>query len=434
MTRPVIFWFRRDLRLHDNHGLFEALSSKAKVIPVFIFDTNILSKLEFKDDKRVTFIYDNVRQLQEKVREYGSELIIKYGVPWEIFEELCEQYNPSRVYTNRDYEPYARLRKPRVEEVLQQHEATLHSCKDHVIFEQEEILTKEGKPYTVFTPYSKSWKTRLSNNRLPRYPSQDHLSNLFPLPKSISPSLEDIGFTRNDFEIPSQIPDENILLHYKELRDFPARQGTTHLGIHLRFGTVSIRDIIELAKHYEPWLGELIWREFYIQVLWHFPHVAKGPFRKEYENIPWRNNEAEFKAWCEGKTGFPLVDAGMRELNRTGYMHNRVRMVVANFLTKDLLINWQWGERYFAQRLLDYELASNNGGWQWSAGTGTDAAPYFRIFNPISQQEKFDPDFEYIRMWIPEFGTEAYPKPIVDHKMARERCLEAYKVAREGLS
>lgn len=442
-----VFWFRRDLRLHDNAGLYEALKGEHPVLPLFIFDRNILDELEERDDARVTFIHSVMRDIKDQLQEKGSDLLVYYGKPEEVWPEILEEYKVAAVYTNRDYEPYARKRDEAIAEMLEEKDIPFHSFKDQVIFEEEEILTKAGGIYTVFTPYSKTWKEKLKEKMdtveidgeeqdisfyLKPYPTEKYADNLCIIDDELSfPKLEDMDFELSSIPIPLDSVKRGLIKNYDKTRNFPAKEGTTRLGIHFRFGTISIREKAYRASQLnETFLNELIWRDFYSQILANFPKVVNESFRAEYDFIEWRNKEDEFEAWCEGKTGYPIVDAGMRQLNETGYMHNRVRMVTASFLTKHLLIDWRWGEAYFARKLLDYDLASNNGGWQWAAGSGTDAAPYFRIFNPTSQMDKFDKDRKYIKRWVPEFGTDEYPEPIVEHKMARERCLEVYK---EGL-
>lgn len=427
----AIFWHRRDLRLEDNAGLYHALRSGLPVLCLFIFDKNILDKLDNKADSRVTFIYDTLLSMQEKLRKEGSDLLVKYGTPQEVWEHLINEFEVGEVYTNHDYEPYARQRDHQVEALLKNRGISFNTFKDQVIFEKDEILTGQNKAYTVFTPYSRSWKAKCNEFYLSSYPIKKYMSQLLKTDGHSIPSLKEIGFRRVDASFPSSKIKPEVLEKYGERRDYPAQPGTTHIGMHLRFGTVSIRDLARRALESSgTWLNELIWREFYQQILWNFPHVGEGKaFKPDYDRIKWRNNEREFRMWCEGKTGYPLVDAGMREINATGFMHNRVRMVTASFLTKHLLIDWRWGEAYFAEKLLDFDLAANNGGWQWAAGSGTDAAPYFRIFNPAAQAEKFDPKGEYIRKWVTELNGLDYPNPIVDHKAARERCLKAYKDA-----
>jgi len=431
MQDPIsIFWFRRDLRLDDNAGLYYALRSKKPVLPIFIFDTNILDGLEEKRDKRVHFIHSALEDIQEKLGALGTSLYVLYDSPMDSFKKLAEEYNITGVFTNQDYEPYAMKRDGEIREFLRSKNIDLHTYKDLVIFEKDEILKDNKEPYTVYTPYSRRWKERLNEFYLKPYPTHKYSRNFLQLAPKPVPSLADIGFKEAPPGTVSALLNEEIARHYNETRDYPAINGTTRLSVHLRFGTVSIRQLAQKAKELnETLLNELIWRDFYQMVLWKFPHVVNGAFKKEYDNIVWRNNEREFELWCNGQTGYPIVDAGMRELNETGYMHNRVRMIVASFLTKDLLIDWRWGEAYFAEKLLDYDLAANNGGWQWAAGTGCDAAPYFRIFNPRLQTEKFDPELKYVSKWVPEYGEVTYTKPIVDHSAARDRCLAAYKKA-----
>ncbi|MFC5624844.1 cryptochrome/photolyase family protein [Algoriphagus winogradskyi] len=429
MKKVSIFWFRRDLRLEDNHGLFKALGEGEHVLPLFIFDKNILDKLEDKTDARVEFIYDQISKIHGELGKKGSSLLIKYGDPESIYKELLQEYDIQAVYTNRDYEPYAKSRDEKVARLLNKQDIELHQYKDQLIFEPGEILNGSGEFYKVFTPFSKVWLSKLNPSMLEAFKPM-HWKNLLQMEEFPLPTLKEIGFEKSDISIPSKTADEEIIAHYNETRDFPAKNGTSRLGIHLRFGTISIRQLASKAKELNAtYLNELIWREFYMMILAFNPEVVDKAFKPAYDQIPWRNNEEEFAAWCEGKTGYPIVDAGMRELNATGYMHNRVRMVVASFLTKHLLIDWRWGEAYFAEKLLDFELASNNGGWQWAAGTGTDAQPYFRVFNPSSQQEKFDKNWKYIKKWIPEINSDKYPKPIVDHKFARQRAIDTYKSA-----
>lgn len=430
MQQINIFWFRRDLRLKDNTGLYYALKSDQPVLPIFIFDTNILDKLEDKADARVNFIHEQIAKLKAQLEETGSSLKIFNCTPEEAFQKLIAEYDVKEVFTNRDYEPSAIARDQAIEIFLKNNGTTFYSFKDQVIFEKEEITTGSNNPYKVFTPYSKSWREKYKQGDYSPLPDLSEHKNWHKTEPLLLPSLEDLGFEESSIKIPNKNIDKSQLKNYDERRDYPAINGTSRLGIHLRFGTVGIRTVVKKAWDInDTWLNELIWREFYMQVLANFPHVVNQSFKKEYDAIPWNNNEDEFEKWCEGKTGYPIVDAGMRELNETGYMHNRVRMVVASFLTKHLLIDWRWGEAYFAQKLLDYELASNNGGWQWAAGTGTDAQPYFRVFNPQSQTEKFDPELKYIKKWVKEYGTKNYPKPIVEHKFARERAIDTYKKA-----
>ncbi|MBW8325433.1 MAG: DNA photolyase family protein [Prolixibacteraceae bacterium] len=430
MENVNIFWFRRDLRVDDNHGLFQALNGGLPVVPVFIFDPAILSQFPNPNDARLTFIHQNLVELDREFRKYNSRLQVYFSSPEVVFGQLSARYSIHGVFANTDYEPTAISRDKKVAEMLQAKGIEFHSFKDQVVFHQDEVVKADGSPYTVFTPYSRKWKEKLADQKLPVFESEKLLSNLKHLSSDYFPELKEIGYNVQNVSFPDKTFDQLLVENYARMRDFPAEDGTSRLGIHLRFGTVSIRKLTQFARiHSEVFLNELIWRNFYMDILWHFPHAAEKSFKPAYDFIPWRNNESEFKRWSNGQTGYPLVDAGMRELNETGYMHNRVRMVVASFLTKHLLIDWRWGEAYFASRLLDYELASNNGGWQWASGSGCDAAPYFRIFSPDLQTKKFDPQLKYIRKWVPEFDTFTYPKPIVDHSMARNRAIETYKMA-----
>jgi deoxyribodipyrimidine photo-lyase len=429
-TPIVLFWFRRDLRLDDNAGLYEALKQNMNVLPIFLFDSEILNKLDNKQDARVHFIHHQLTVLQQQLSALGSSIMVKLGKPKEIFESLAQQYIIKAVYTNHDYEPYAIKRDHEIAELLRSKGISFHSFKDQVIFEKDEVTKDDLKPYTVFTPYMKKWKSKLTTNHLMPHPTQNYNNNFFQTAAIPLPTLADIGFLPSSIDFPGSEIIPAVIQHYSEQRDIPSIKGTSRLSVHLRFGTVSIRSLVAQAQRLnEKWLNELIWREFYMMILYHFPHVVNRAFKPAYDRIPWSNNETHFKLWCEGKTGYPIVDAGMRELNRTGFMHNRVRMITASFLTKHLLIDWRWGEAYFAKKLLDFELSSNNGGWQWSASSGCDAAPYFRVFNPYEQTKKFDPQLKYIKQWIPEFDELNYIKPIVDHKFARERVLSTYKKA-----
>jgi len=431
MNAVNIFWFRRDLRLHDNAALYYALRDENPVIPIFIFDKNILDKLENKDDSRVIFIYQALRDLQENLKKIGSSLEVYHDSPEQIFSHLLSKYKIEKVFTNHDYEPYAIDRDEKIKAILETSRATLITFKDQVIFEKNEVTKDDGEPYTVFTPYSRKWKAKLNHFYLRSYPTERYFPNFYKQSSFPILSLASIGFKYFDTAFPSKITNEALIQNYYEQRNFPSVNGTSKLGVHLRFGTISIRELASTAKKLnETFLNELIWRDFYQSILWHFPHVGlHKAFKSEYENIEWRNNEHDFELWCKGETGYPIVDAGMRELNQTGFMHNRVRMIVASFLSKHLLIDWRWGEAYFAEKLLDYDFAANNGGWQWAAGSGCDAAPYFRIFNPYLQTKKFDPELKYIKKWVPEFQEFSYPAPIVEHEFARKRCLEVYSKA-----
>ena len=421
----VIFWFRRDLRLQDNHGLYKALTSGHKVLPIFIFDSDILDSLP-KEDKRLVFIHHQVSLMQNALQTYGG-LHVFHGKPTDILESLTRQHKIDAVYANHDYEPYAIRRDLQISNLLNEKNIAFHTFKDQVLYERSEVVKSDGSPYVVFTPYSRLWLKRMHEEGVPEFPSEKHLSNLRQSSGTAIPSLTDLGFGDLDLTFSPPEIDDSQLMAYAETRNFPGLDNTTRLGLHLRFGSISARDCIRAGVKYSSvWLSELIWREFFMQILWHFPHVEKSAFRPAYDRIEWRNNPDDFEKWCQGKTGFPMVDAGMRELNETGFMHNRVRMVVAGFLTKHLLIDWRWGEAWFAEKLLDYELSSNNGNWQWAAGSGCDAAPYFRIFNPTEQLKKFDRDLTYVRRWLPEYDSLSYPQPMIDHAFARKRCLSVY--------
>ena len=432
----ILFWFRRDLRLKDNTGLYHALKLAQKldlkVLPIFVFDKLILDKLEDKADRRVDFIHQTITELQADLTTNGKSIWVHYGSPATAFEEVTKQYKVHSVFTNQDYEPYGIQRDASISSYLIKDKIAFHSYKDQVIFEKSEVTKEDGKPYTVFTPYSRKWKAAWEANPPKLSPSEkgvEYFLDSKPLP---IPSLKDMGFETTDLVVPPKKWKEATVKNYTTQRDFPAIEGgTSHLGMHLRFGTISVRQLAkETASVNTTYLNELIWRDFYHMILWHFPHVAEGKsFRAQYDFIEWRNNEKEFEAWCKGQTGYPIVDAGMRELNATGFMHNRVRMIVASFLTKHLLIDWRWGEAYFAQKLLDFDFAANNGGWQWASGSGCDAAPYFRVFNPRLQTEKFDKQLQYIRKWVPELDSLSYPKTIVVHEEARARVLAAYAKA-----
>lgn len=425
----VLFWFRRDLRLEDNAGLYAALNSGYPVLPVFIYDTNILSKLP-KQDARLDFIHQSINRIQNQLKPLGKSMGTFHGSPNKIFKELLAEYSVQKVYTNRDYEPYARKRDSEISSMLSSHGVAFETHKDHVIFEKSEVTKDDGLPYKVYTPYSRKWMTALDSNGIDLFPSEERLEHLLSFNQSLL-EHQAIGFSKAPHCAPTFDVSDKIINQYEARRNYPAVAGTSKLGVHLRFGTVSIRKMVKKARKNSnvTFLKELIWREFFQQILWHFPNTQTQCFKPQYERIEWRNNESEFKQWCEGNTGYPFVDAGMRELNQTGFMHNRVRMLVGSFLCKHLLIDWRWGEAYFAEKLLDYEMASNVGNWQWVAGCGVDAAPYFRIFNPTDQIKKFDKAHEYIKKWVPEYQELNYAQPIVEHRMARERCLEVYKSA-----
>lgn len=419
-----IFWFRRDLRLNDSIGFHKALQSEKPVLPIFIFDSDILSDLP-KDDARVHFIFQTLQKLNLNLQEKGSGLKVYQGKPLEIWKSIIKEYNIAQVFCNKDYEPYAIKRDLEVSQLLAENGIEFLTFKDQVIFEEGEILKKDLKPYTVFTPYSKKWLMKLEEGEYLKV-HESNLENLAKINSNIA-TLGSYGFEASDIKV-KEVNFEHAD-HYHDIRDFPAMDATTYLSPHLRFGTISIRELVKQLLETSPsLLNEIIWREFFMQILFHFPKVVSHNFKAKYDAVNWRNHEGDFEKWCQGKTGYPMVDAGMRQLNETGYMHNRVRMICAGFLCKHLLIDWRWGESYFAKKLLDYELSSNNGNWQWAAGTGCDAAPYFRIFNPSEQLKKFDKNLEYVRQWIPEFDDFSYPEPMVEHKFARERALAAYKL------
>jgi deoxyribodipyrimidine photo-lyase len=418
-----IFWFRRDLRLDDNRGLLEALNGPFPVLPIFIFDDEIIGELD-EDDARITFIYHMLDHISTALNKKSSSLYCRKGKISEVWLSLLQEFNVQAVYANEDYEPYAIDRDKNIEQLLLSHKIKLHLFKDQVIFAKNEILKNDQTPYTVFTPYKNKWIAELKKDQGILQTSPPNSSNFLKI-RLPFPKLKELGFRESSIQVLDY--DIHHLHDYDHVRNFPALNRTSHLSPHLRFGTISIRRIVTQTLANEPFLSELIWREFFMQILFHFPKVVHNNFRSKYDQIQWRNHPGEFEKWKNGKTGYPMVDAGMRELNATGYMHNRVRMVVASFLCKHLLIDWQWGEAYFAKKLLDYELSSNNGNWQWAAGTGCDAAPYFRIFNPTEQAKKFDPELRYIKEWIPELDTLDYPAPMVDHKLARERAIDTYK-------
>jgi deoxyribodipyrimidine photo-lyase len=430
MDTISIFWFRRDLRLHDNVALYHALQSEEKILPIFIFDIDILEKIP-KNDARISFIHKELNIMNEHLQSFEARISMFHGNPKEVFQTLIEKYHVVKVFTNHDYEPYAIKRDLEIKELLASNTIEFHTYKDQVIFERNEITKKDGTPYVVYTPYSKKWMEAYHINAQKNYPSEDLLSGFYSSVKPTVLTLDDIGFTETRIPIKNYIFNSRIINEYEETRNFPALDNTSKLGPHLRFGTVSVRQMASRADAQENkiFLKELIWREFFMQILWHFPQTHKDSFKSKYDRINWRNNEEEFKKWCNGTTGYPMVDAGMRQLNETGFMHNRVRMLVGSFLCKNLLIDWRWGEAYFAEKLHDYEMSSNVGNWQWVAGTGVDASPYFRIFNPTSQIQKFDKELKYIQKWVPDFQELTYPTPMVEHKFARERCLKVYKEA-----
>jgi deoxyribodipyrimidine photo-lyase len=427
----VLFWHRRDLRIEDNAGLYKALKENNEVQSIFIFDNSILSELP-RNDQRVRFIHQEVQEIKKKYQDFGADLKVYFGNPTTLIPEIALELNATKVYTNRDYEPYALERDQNIFNALESLGIAFIGSKDHVIFEKNEVLKDDGLPYTIFTPYARKWKAKLTEYHLKSYPTEQYASHLIPQKRvETLIALNELGFRdENIHPFPSKKFQKEIIQCYHEKRDFPNMNATSKLSVHLRFGTISVRQLAKMAQNTnETYLNELIWRDFYQMIIHHFPHSVQGSFKKQYDKIVWEQNEGHFQAWCEGKTGYPLVDAGMRELNQTGFMHNRVRMVVASFLTKHLLIDWRRGESYFAEKLLDFELASNIGGWQWAAGCGCDAAPYFRVFNPTAQQEKFDKQKEYIKKWVPEFGSTSYPNPIIDHAFARDRVLTRFKQA-----
>lgn len=423
----IINWFRRDLRLADNTALAHALDSGKDVLPIFIFDDKILKKLP-NNDPRVNFIFDQLKKLNNQLSVYNSGIKIYRGDVKSIWEELIKQNEISAVYFNHDYEPYARERDKEIYELLKNHKIEVNNFKDQVVFEKKEIVKKDGLPYTVYTPYKNKWLERYSKEGL-HYNPENNFTNLYEFESSF-PEKETIQIEQSRIKIKDWNTSE--IETYEETRNFPSLNSTSYLGPHLRFGTISIRQLVKASeKRSSTFLSELIWREFFMQILWNFPNSAEHNFKPQYNLIQWRNNEVEFKKWCAGETGYPIVDAGMRELNETGYMHNRVRMITASFLVKHLLIDWRWGEAYFAEKLLDYEQASNVGNWQWAAGTGCDSAPYFRVFNPYEQVKKFDKELKYIKKWVANLEELNYPQPIVDHKLGRERAISTYK---KGLS
>jgi deoxyribodipyrimidine photo-lyase len=428
MLNHNFFWFRRDLRLHDNHGLFKALSENESLVPIFIFDQNILSLLP-KNDRRVQFIHSQVEKIKIQLRERGSDLWVFYGTPESVFKELISKYKVSSVYANEDYEPLARKRDQAIKLIFEAESIPLKLFKDQVIFEKSEVLTGAGKPYTVFTPYKKKWLSLFNSTELQAFKSEDLSHRFYKTNHAQSlVTLEEMGFLHQAKTYPESQFISEVIKTYDQTRDFPAlSSGVSRLGLHFRFGTISVREMVKSAvKLNQTWLSQLIWREFFMQILWHEARLVHQSFKPEYDSIAWRQSKSDYQKWCEGKTGYPLVDAGLRELNATGYMHNRVRMVAASFLTKHLLMHWSLGEKYFAEKLLDYDLSANNGNWQWAAGSGCDAAPYFRIFNPEAQLKKFDPELLYTKAWVPEYGTDKYVKPMVDHQEARGRALFEY--------
>ena len=432
MNKVAIFWFRRDLRLEDNCGLFQALAGEHPVLPIFIFDPQILNRLTSKKDARVEFIHHALQKIKNQLKALGADILVLHRDPLAAFQHISTQFSIQSIYTNHDYERYGVERDLKISNWASDQGIVFQSSKDQVVFEKSELLSGQGTPYTVFTPYSRKWKERMSQEPIRTFGSE--LGQNYLRAEFLFPTLDDLGFEASGLDFPGDQVKDDLIRNYGAHRDFPALPGTSRLSVHLRFGTISVRSLVLRALgNSETWLNELIWRDFYFSILYHFHQVSEGKsFRKEYDLIEWRNDETEFAAWCEGRTGYPLVDAGMRELNQTGFMHNRVRMVVASFLVKHLLIDWRWGEAYFAEKLLDFDFSANNGGWQWASGSGCDAAPYFRVFNPTLQMQKFDPQLVYVKKWVPEFMEFSYPKPIVDHNMARKRVVEVYQKALRG--
>jgi deoxyribodipyrimidine photo-lyase len=430
MDKPRInvHWFRRDLRLEDNHALFRALADHGNVLSLFIFDTDILGRLEQRNDRRVDFIHRALQRIKRRLEERGSTLLVKHGKPLDVWRQLLQQYAVDAVTAVHDHEPYALERDKAVREMLEQHGVIFRTFKDISVFERDEVLKADGTPYTVFTPYGRKWRSLLDEQALQHFPSEAQLDRLAVHDPSSFPPLAEIGFEATDLrEPPPEVPDR-LIAEYGKTRNLPGMAGTSRLGVHLRFGTVSVRALARQAMGQgEVFLNELAWREFFMQLLWHYPHVVDRSFKPAYDHIPWRDDPTGFEAWCQGRTGFPFVDAGMRELAATGFMHNRARMVTASFLVKDLLIDPKLGETWFARHLLDFELSSNNGNWQWASGSGCDAAPWFRVFNPTLQLERFDPELRYVHRWVPEYGTFDYPVPIVDHAAAVKRTISRYK-------
>ena len=426
-----VFWFRRDLRLNDNVGFLASLKEEHPVMPIFIFDTEILDSLP-KNDARVTFIFETLQAMRGELQEnYNSSLAIFYGKPEEVYKQLLKDYTIGKVFTNRDYEPYAKDRDNKIQKLLDESDIEFETFKDQVIFEKDEVVKGDGDPYVVYTPYMKTWMQHFHDLDLKIHYTSQFLDNLIQNTRLPNLSLSDIGFKKSSLKVPDFDTTPTLIQKYEDTRNIPSKKGTSRLGPHLRFGTVSVRKMVKKANNEKnkTFLQELVWREFFMQVLYHNPSTVTDAFKKKYDKINWRNNEDEFEKWKAGKTGYPLVDAGMRQLNESGFMHNRVRMLVGSFLCKHLLIDWRWGEAYFAEKLLDYEMSSNVGNWQWVAGSGVDAFPYFRIFNPTTQIDKFDKDKKYIKEWVEEFGTNDYPDKMVDHKDARERALSTYKEA-----
>jgi len=433
----TLFWHRRDLRFDDNAGLAAALQSGHPVLPLFIYDQTILEKLP-QDDARLTFIFDQVERLAHEAHEAGGGLLARYGRTPAVFQQLLKDYDVAAVYTNEDYEPYATERDAAISQLVEKHGAEFKSFKDQVIFAKDEVLTKNGKPSKVFGAYSKAWQAKVTPDDFKPHPS----ARLFKKENLASPqkgdasrpSLKEMGFERHEqWTPPAHLPPAKVVENYDKVRDLPAeKRGTTRMSVHLRFGTVSIRQLMQQAQELNnKLLNEMIWRDFFMMLLWHFPNTATEAYDPKMRHLPYRDDEAQYQAWCEGRTGYPLVDAGMRQLNATGYLHNRARIATAGFLVKQLFIDWKLGEHYFSEKLLDYDMSNNVGNWQWMAGTGAVAAPWFRVYSPDSQQKQYDPDYEYVKQWVPEFGTDKYPAPIVDHKFGRERAIDLIRKGRK---
>ena len=430
MEKHTLFWFRRDLRIEDNHGLYMALSGKNKVIPIFIFDSNILEKLP-KQDARVEFILSALGAIDIAMKRNRCNVGIYHGTPKAVFEKLLDMWSIEKVVCNEDYEPYASQRDREIKNFLEEKNIGFEQYKDQVIFAKDEVVKDDGTPYKIYTPYSRKWISHFESLAVKHFPSEELLGRCYNEKDLPTSSLSNLGFSKSSVPQPKHVFNDTLIDEYEATRNFPYLDKTSRIGTALRFGTLSVRKAVlqAAARSNSTFLKELIWREFFMQILWHFPHTQKNSFKPQYDRIEWRNDENDFKKWCAGETGYPLVDAGMRELNETGFMHNRVRMLVGSFLCKHLLIDWRWGEAYFAEKLLDYEMSSNVGNWQWVAGCGVDAAPYFRIFNPTEQVKKFDKELRYIKKWVSNFQDLDYPQPIVDHKKARERCLNTFKAA-----
>lgn len=410
-----IHWFRRDLRLEDNTALQQACNGDLPVQCVFVFDPEIIADLP-PNDARISFIHTTLQSIDRRLRQQGSSLWVLHADVASAMEEILRVYDVQTVFANEDYEPYAIQRDQTVGELLRRSGADLKLFQDHVLFAKDAILKADGDPYTVFTPYKIKWLERLDHWNAPKEMDAFHFNES----NHEAVSLRQLGFIPSSIQVPPV--NKESISEYAINRDVLAKE-TSRLGPHLRFGTVSVRQAVEWGKNTPSYLNELIWREFFIQIMYHFPSSMIHNFKRQFDSVQWRNDPEEFQRWCEGRTGIPLVDAGMHQLNTTGYMHNRVRMVVAGFLCKNLLIDWRWGEAYFAEKLLDYEMASNVGNWQWAAGTGCDAAPYFRVFNPIRQQERFDPHGEYVNRWL---GNSAFIQPLCDLKESRKRAIEEY--------